>query len=111
MVFALQSYCQNCIHARICNGPLPNADARPLSTRAVQILDPLSGIATYPSGARRRAGASGDRAIAIAGRDARRGRRGAIYAGDRDFLLESRALDGGRLSCGRFADPQIVLCA
>ena len=84
MVFALQSYCQNCIHARICNGPLPNADARPLSTRAVQILDPLSGIATYPSGARRRAGASGDRAIAIAGRDARRGRRGAIFAEDRD---------------------------
>ena len=75
----------------------------------LQILDPLSDIVTYPSGARRRAGARGDRAIAIAGRDARRGRWNAIYAEGRDAPLWSRALDGGRLSYD--GDLQIVLSA
>ena len=112
-VCASQSYCHNCIHARICNGPLPNADARLLSSRAFKFLDQLSGVATYPSGARRRAGASGDRAIAIAGCDGRRGRRSSIYAQDRDGSLKSRALDGGRLSYGRvgiFSSFSSLLC-
>ena len=67
--------------------------------------------ATYPSGARRRAVSSGGRAIAIAVRDGRRGRRGAIYAGDRDISLGSRALDGGRLSCEGFRHLGILLSA
>ena len=62
----------------------------------------LQNIATDPLGAKRRAGASSGRAIAIAVRDGRRGRRGAIYAEDRDGSLGSRELDGGRLSSGRF---------
>ena len=72
----------------------------------------LSRVVTYPSGALRRAGASSGRAIAIAGRDARRGRRGAIYAEDRDGSLKSRALDGGRLSLGvlEFSQVSALLC-
>ena len=79
---------------------------------AFKFLDPLSDIATYPPGALRRAGASSGRAIAIAGRDARRGRRGAIYAEDRDGSLKSRALDGGRLSLGvlEFSQVSALLC-
>ena len=67
-------------------GPLPNADARLLSSRAFKFLDQLSGVATYPSGARRRAGASGDRAIAIAAR----GR--AAAAAEVQFTPEPRRL-------------------
>ena len=63
----------------------------------------LSHVAMYPSGARRRAGATEGRAIVIAGRDARCGRRGAIYAEDRDAPPGSRALDGGRVSYEFFA--------
>ena len=80
-------------------------------TTAFKFLDPLSGIATDPSGARRRAGVSGDRAIAIAVRDVRRGRRGAIDAENRDIWPRSRALDGGRLPCVVLAELQIVLSA
>ena len=71
----------------------------------------LQPIATDPLGALRRAGASGDRAIAIAARDVPPRPRGAIYAEDRDELVRSRALDRGRLSCGAWADLQIVLSA
>ena len=72
----------------------------------------LSRIATGPSGAQRRAGASGDRAIATAVRDERRGRRGAIYAEDSDVSLGSRALDGGRLSFGilEFSQVSALVC-
>ena len=41
----------------------------------------------------------------------RGGRRGAIYAGDRDMSLGSRALDDGRLSQRAFEMSQIVLSA
>ena len=71
----------------------------------------LSHVAMYPSGARRRAGASSGRAIAIAVRDARRGRQGAIYAEDRNAPLRSRALDGGRLSFEGFRHLGILLSA
>ena len=72
----------------------------------------LSRVATYPSGALRRAGASSGRAIAIAVRDARRGRRGANYDEDRDVSLKSRALDGGRLSYGilEFSQVSALVC-
>ena len=40
-------------------------------TTAFKFLDHLRGIATYPPGARRRAGATEGRAIVIAGRDSR----------------------------------------
>ena len=50
-------------------------------TTAFKFLDPLSGIATYPSGALRRAGMSSGSAIDIAVCDGRRGRRGTIWSG------------------------------
>ena len=69
----------------------------------------LSHVAMYPSGARRRAGATEGRAIVIAGRDARRGRRGAICAGV--AMHRSRAViltpDDSRAVV--LADLQIVL--
>jgi hypothetical protein len=58
----------------------------------------LSRVATYPSGALRRAGASGGRAIVIAVRDAPPRSPRQFYAEDRDAPLGSRALDGGRVS-------------
>ena len=89
---------QLCRFARAnCEGPASLAgDVGPDSEFKIATL--LLRVATYPSGARRRAGASGDRAIVIAGCDARGGRRVSIYAEDRDGLLGSRALDGERLS-------------
>ncbi len=70
----------------------------------------LSRVATYPSGALRRAEASGDRAIAIAVRDARRGRRASICAEDRDGLLGSVPLTADNPRQGVLRDLQIVLC-
>ena len=71
----------------------------------------LSHVAMYPSGARRRAGASSGRGIAIAVRDGRRGRRGAICAGV--AMHRSRAVlltpDDSRAVV--LADLQIVLSA
>ena len=56
-----------CVYARAqCEGPLAKVDVGPRNSKMGTLL---SRIATYPSGALRRAGASGDRAIAIAGRD------------------------------------------
>ncbi len=57
----------------------------------------LCRIATYPSGALRRAGGTGGHTIDIAASGARRGRRGAIYAEDRDGSLSSRPLHDKRL--------------
>ena len=78
---------------------------------AFKFLDHFPRIATYPSGARRRAGASGDRAIAIAVRDGRRGCRGTIWSGV--AMHRSRAVlltpDDSRAVV--LADLQIVLSA
>ena len=68
----------------------------------------LSRVATYPPGALRRAGATGDRTIAIAVRDARRRSKGAIYAEDRDASLCSRPLHDGRLSLGVLEFSQVL---
>ena len=64
---------QLCARTRMSTASLPRRE-----TTAFKFLDPLSRVATYPSGALRRAGASSGRAIVIAVRDTRRGRRGVI---------------------------------
>ena len=66
----------------------------------------LPRVATYPSGARRRAGASGDRAIAIAGRDVPPRPPSLVWAEDRDVSLRNRHLYVGSLSCGRFGGSE-----
>ena len=71
----------------------------------------LSRIATDPSGALRRAEASGDRAIVIAGRDARRGRRGAICAGVAMHRSRAVLLTPDYSRAVVLADLQIVLPA
>ena len=80
-------------------------------TTAFKFLDPLSGIATYPSGALRRAGMSSGSAIDIAVCDGRRGRRGTIWSGV--AMHRSRAVlltpDDSRAVV--LADLQIVLSA
>ena len=69
----------------------------------------LSPLGTYPSGALRRAGASGDRAIVITVRDTRRGRRGAIYAGVAMHRSRAALLTPDDSLAGVLADLQIVL--
>ena len=72
----------------------------------------LSRVATYPSGSLRRAGASGDRAIAAAVRDVPPRPRGAIYAEDREGSPGSCPLHDGRLSLGvlEFSQVSALLC-
>ena len=72
----------------------------------------LSHVAMYPSGARRRAGASSGRGIAIAVRDEPPRPRASIYAGDRDASLRNCPLDDGRLSYGflEFSQVSALLC-
>ena len=70
----------------------------------------LSRIATYPPGALRRAGASGDRAIAIAGRDVPPRPPRRFHAEARDAPLRSRVFDDVTLSCGRFGLANLSAC-
>ena len=67
----------------------------------------LSRVATYPSGARRRAGATRGRAIAIAGCRRPQRPRASIYAEDRDVSLCSRPLHDGRLALGVLEFSQV----
>ena len=75
-----------CTFARALGSRLASLSEGPHSFK---FLDPLSSIATYPSGARRRAGATGGRAIATAVSDVPPRPRGAICAEDRNHRSEA----------------------